>query len=174
MKRAGIERIKNAVIVFLLIITVALSVCAVFILLPDIGIGKNLTTEVSGSADSGYKISTGVSAEAARPFCIVVTDDSGEHYGVKYNSDDVDEAYNILSGSFGESIGSAKKEPQKISEEKWRYALMSPGAYFEYNDSVPLNVLAGWFGTETQKTWESFSVKRLCIIIKSLAYMVSS
>lgn len=102
-------------------------------------------------------------SSASLPVSIAVTDETGGHYGVKYDLNEIKTLYdNKLVLLFGEALGSAQ-EPYAISEFEWQNALLSNGVYFEYLSPVKLAVLDGWYGTEITGDWANEFVRRLCV-----------
>ena len=100
---------------------------------------------------------------ASKPLCIVVTNAEGEHFGVKYNMDEINALYYGKTDLiFGEALGSALTA-EKVTEAEWRDALLFCGVYFEYITPVKLSVLDGWYGSEISGDWGEFSVRRLCV-----------
>jgi hypothetical protein len=104
--------------------------------------------------------------EAAKPMCIVVTNAEGDqynHYGVKYDMDEIDVLYGKTVLIFSEALGSAPAAG-KVSQADWETALKSRGIFFEYLSPVKLSVLAGWYGSEITEDWGDFRVRRLCVV----------
>ena len=100
--------------------------------------------------------------EAARPSCIVITQDGGLHYGVRYDTDEKDRIYERTSSIFGETLGSALA-PEEITTARWQEALGSPGVYFEYDMPVSLPVLAGWLGARSSADMPVGHLRRVCV-----------
>ena len=101
--------------------------------------------------------------EAAKPLCIVVTNADGEHYGVKYDMDEIGVLYSKTVLIFSEALVSATAA-ERVTEAQWRQALMSGSVYFKYASPVKLSVLDGWYGSEITGGWSAFSVSRLCVV----------
>ena len=101
--------------------------------------------------------------EAAKPISIVVTNADGEHYGVKYDMDEISALYSKTVLIFSEALVSAP-EAERVTETVWRDALLSCSVYFEYHAPVKLSVLDGWFGSEISGDWAEISVRRLCVV----------
>jgi len=99
---------------------------------------------------------------AARPLVIVITDEYGGRYGIRYDTARRNTVYNATSGILGEAIGS-KSESVEISEAEWRKALSGPGVYFEYIRPVMLSVLDVWFGARMQYYFEDVSLRRIFV-----------
>ena len=110
-----------------------------FSTVPFFGSVAELMRGGAGTAETG-----GASIrEAALPVCIVITDDEGGHYGVRYDTETRNSVYDRTSSILTESLGSAS-EPLEISEDEWRAALSGPGLFFAYATPVKLSVLGGW------------------------------
>jgi hypothetical protein len=97
--------------------------------------GTSTTTEMIGAE----------LIEAARPLSIVITNEDGGRYGVKYDTVERNAVYDRTSSILGEALGSASA-PAVISEEEWRKALSGPGVFFEYISPVKLSILDRWLG----------------------------
>ena len=95
----------------------------------------------SGAADSAP--SGTILKEAAQPLTIVITNEDGERYGVRYDTALRNAVYDRTSSILGEALGSATAS-REISEDEWRAALSGPGVYFEYISPVTLSILDGW------------------------------
>lgn len=106
---------------------------------------------------------TGAIAEAARPLCILATDEDGLHLGTKYNDELRDTIYDRATVLIGALLGSGQ-EPEPVGETVWRRALASPGVYFEYASAAELSVLSAWFGVRTAWAAGSLPVARLCAV----------
>ncbi len=100
--------------------------------------------------------------EAAKPLNIVVTKAEKEHYGVKYDMDEIRTLYSKTALIFGEAFGYAQAAGE-VSQAEWREALTSCGVYFEYMSPVKLSVIDGWYGAEISGDWKDISVRRLCV-----------
>ncbi len=156
-------KIKNIVIVVLL-------VSAVFLgwksrLFGNFSARTNDVLDWFGSVGAGGD-DTGQAAqftEASKPMCIVVTNAERDHYGVKYDLDELGVLYGKTVLVFSEALGSASAAGQ-VSREVWEKALKSQSVYFEYLSPVKLSVLAGWYGSEITGDWGDFSVRRLCVV----------
>ena len=124
-------------------------------------------SDISGwfkaSLDDGSDNASGaVATEAARPLFITVTNDSGRHYGVKYDATARDALYDNTGSLFGDALGSADV-PVLTGENMWESALGSAGVYYSYATPVMLALLAEWLGTEITGEWGKTEVRRLCI-----------
>jgi len=163
-KRAG-EWIKTALIVLLTVSALLLGwrtklFNEFFSTIPFFGSFAELVKGTTGTVESG-----GVTLkEAARPVCIVITNEKGYHYGVRYDTDTRNVVYNRISSIMGEALSSASA-PAEISEEEWRTALTSLGVYFEYMTPVRLSVLNGWLGSVIPDPVADISVRRVVVVI---------
>ena len=101
--------------------------------------------------------------EAARPLVIVITDEQGEHFAVKYDTDWRNAVYDRTSSIIGEALGSALMVSE-ISEAEWREALLGHGVYFEYVFPVRLSVLGGWLGSPMPDLALEAPIRRLCVV----------
>jgi hypothetical protein len=103
--------------------------------------------------------------EAARPLVIVITNEDGDRFGVRYDSDERNAIYDRTSSIVGEALGSASA-PAEISEDEWRAALSRAGVYFEYASPVRLSVLDGWLGAQMPDIAEAAEdafLRRICV-----------
>ena len=100
--------------------------------------------------------------EAALPLIIVITNEEGERYGVKYDVPARNAVYVRTSSIFSEALGSASM-PRRVNQDEWRTALSRPGVYFEYITPVKLSVLDGWLGTRLPDTMSDVSLRRVFI-----------
>lgn len=114
--------------------------------------GASGTAETSGA----------VLKEAARPICIVITDEEGNRYGEKYDIEARNAVYDRISSIMSESLGSAT-ELQEISEAEWRSALSGPGVFFEYAMPVKLPVLDGWLGAHMTECPDFLSLTHIYV-----------
>lgn len=100
--------------------------------------------------------------EAARPLVIVVTDETGARYGVKYDTEARNAVYDRTSSILGEALGSASA-PAEITEDEWREALSGMGVYFEYAIPLRLSVLDGWLGARMPETVKDVLLRRVFV-----------
>ncbi|MCL2152963.1 MAG: hypothetical protein FWH57_08405 [Oscillospiraceae bacterium] len=114
--------------------------------------GASTATETSGAAPK----------EAARPISIVVTNEDGERYGAKYDTNARNAAYDRISSILGEALGSAST-PNEISEDEWREALSGTGVFFEYLRPIRLSILDHWFGVNLPDTAKDVFIRYVCI-----------
>ena len=102
--------------------------------------------------------------EAARPLCIVITNEDGARFGVRYDTEARNAVYDRISSIMGEALGSATA-PSEISEDEWRSALAGLGVYFEYVTPVKLSVLDGWLGARMPETAVDALLRRVVVAI---------
>ena len=102
--------------------------------------------------------------EAARPISIVITNSSGEKHGIKYDTLARNAAYDRTSSILAEALGSAS-EPQEISEDEWRSALIGSAVYFEYMTPIKLSVISAWLGARLPDAMEEASLRRIFVAI---------
>ena len=123
----------------------------------------NVAKLVKGASGPGSSNPSGVSfKEAARPLTIVITNEQGERFGVRYDTVLRNAVYERTVSILGETLGSAS-EPTEISETEWRTALSGSGVYFEYLMPVKLSILGGWFGVRLPDVVGDVSVRRVCV-----------
>ena len=124
----------------------------------------NMAELMRGASGTGTTESGGVSHKeaAARPLTIVITDEEGGRYGVRYNTDERNDVYNRTSSILGEALGSASV-PLEISESEWRAALARPGVYFEYITPVSLSVLDGWLDVRLPEMVKDILLRRVFV-----------
>lgn len=116
---------------------------------------------VWGGAGASVTMSDSIK-EAARPFDIVITDEDGGRYGVRYDTDARNSVYDRTSSIIRESLGSFS-ELREISEEEWRAALSGPGVYFEYITPVKLSVLDRWLDARMSAAAGDAFLRRICV-----------
>ncbi|MDR0838818.1 MAG: hypothetical protein LBN99_04160 [Oscillospiraceae bacterium] len=156
MSRAARENLKTLLIAALLVSAVLLGRAS--------GMFTGLVSAFSRTGAPTSAIVPGgvaetVSAEAARPGVIVLTDVSGARAVAKYDPAALDAMYERTSGIVGEALG-ASPELSECDEEEWRQALRSPGVMFEYYAPAPLGVVRGWLGARED---EDTQIRRLCL-----------
>lgn len=83
-------------------------------------------------------------SDAAHPARIAVYDGS-ERFAVQYDGDQTDQIFSSVSILLSEALASAGT-PAAISEAQWQEALCSPGVWFDFWGSIPLDVLYAWLG----------------------------
>ncbi len=125
---------------------------------------SELTHIFSGLSEPAEQSSTEqeTTLEAARPSSIVVTEAQSAHYGIRYDTKELNMLYDKTVQIFAEALGSAET-PTRVGTEEWQQALASPGVYYEYATPIPLTLLDGWYGTQLDG-WDNGSTKRLCVI----------
>jgi hypothetical protein len=136
--------------------------------LAAIPIFGNVADLMRGTADE-HEYDETTLTEAARPLIIVITDDSGERYGVRYDTDARNAVYNSVKGIFTEALSSAASASE-ISESEWREALSGAGVYFEYPKPVKLSFLDNWFGAYMQRLPEDKTLRRLFVAFVNEGY----
>ena len=145
-----------------------------FSVIPLFGNVANLVRGASGagSAEPGRASFL----EAARPLVIVITDEQGERYGVKYDTGERNAVYNRTSSILGDALGSASSSIE-ITESEWRDALSCRGVYFEYLLPLKLSILDGWLGAPLPDAMGDVSVRRVFVAFgedKSMVYYQDS
>jgi len=100
--------------------------------------------------------------EAARPLTIVVTNEQGEHYGVRYETDARNAVYDRTSSIMGEALGSVSSWLE-VNEDEWRAALSGHGVCYEYILPVKLSNLNGWLDARLPEIAEDAQLRRICI-----------
>jgi len=108
-------------------------------------------------------VKTGIIKEAARPLVIVITNSSGERFGVKYDIAVRNEVYDRTSRIVGEALGSAA-EAFQVTQTQWREALSGEGLYYEYAVPVSLSILDGWLGTRLPELIADMQIKRIFVV----------
>ena len=163
----AVERVKTALIAFLILSALILGwqtkmFNEFFRSIPLFG---GVAEFVRGTAGSGTPAAGGGSLiEAARPLSIVITNNDGERYGVKYDTAARNSVYERTSSIMGEALGSAS-EPSEISEPEWLAALAGLGVFFEYAMPVRLSVLGGWLGASVPDAMSNVSLRRMFLAI---------
>lgn len=149
--------LQNLVIVLLLISTAAL--------VAETGV-LDLSGRL-GTADQGQAGLDQLTAytAAARPFCMVLTPESGLHSAIMYEAEALELAYERYSTALAEALGSSG-EPEPISDEQWQAALHGPGIYFDYYGDFQLSILAIWLGTQMNGEASGHTARRLCLAIE--------
>ena len=122
MSGAGrtIEAIKTALIALLAVSALLLAWRTglfndFFVTVPFFGNVAELMRGAYGAAEEGGA----VLKEAARPICIVITDDGGGRFCAKYDTDTRNAVYDRTSSILSEALGSSS-EHGEISEGEWR------------------------------------------------------
>jgi len=165
-KKRSIERIKN-IAICLLFISMCLLCWKSGVFQKPAGASPALEKVSAWFKSDAAELQTdeniaAISAEAARPLTVVVTDDDGGHYAVRSDRDELDRLYERSGRVFKEALGSAR-EPVQISELYWFSVLGSRGVCFEYMEPVQLSILDGWLGTEISGLWREMSVRYICV-----------
>jgi len=83
--------------------------------------------------------------EAARPLCVLITNEAGERYAEKYNVGARNAVYEATSSIIGEALESLGT-PSEVSEDEWREGLSGAGVYYEYLKPIKLSYITGWLG----------------------------
>lgn len=162
-KRA-IELIKTFLIILLTLSALLLAwqtrlFNEVFAAIPLYG---NLVELVRGSAGGVTEQGGASLKEAARPLSIVITNEEGGRFGLKYDTEARNAVYERTSIIIGEALGSASA-PSEISEDEWRSALSGHGVYYEYITPIRLSVLDGWLGAKMPETTQDILLRRIFI-----------
>ncbi|MDR1298901.1 MAG: hypothetical protein LBJ84_01450 [Oscillospiraceae bacterium] len=99
-----------------------------------------------------------------RPLCIVITNESGERFGAKYDAAQLELVYGRTSSVFGEAFSSASGFGPADAGE-WRGALDRPGIYYAYPSGVSIEMLDAWFGTNMSPVGgaSELDVRRMCV-----------
>jgi len=100
--------------------------------------------------------------EAARPLTIVVTDEQGSHYGVRFETEERNAVYDRTSSIMGEALGSVSSWLE-VKEDEWRAALSGHGVCYEYILPVKMSNLNGWFDARLPDIMEDAWLRRICI-----------
>lgn len=168
MTKNKIDRIKNMIIVLLIVSSIMLGLKTTlfneffnsipFVAKTSEWVGDFLT----GSDNNASDDTVTVSAESGRPRYIAVTNNAGAHYGVKYDTVTSKSLFENVGGFFYEALGSAT-EPTEITEEDWKTALKSLGLYFDYVYPVPISMIAKWLGADISEQWGNTNIRRICI-----------
>ena len=124
----------------------------------------NVAESMRGMAGTGGETGGVPLKEAARPLCIVITNEDGERYGVRYDTDARNAVYDRTSSIIGEALGSAAALSE-ISELEWRTALSGLGVYYEYKSPVCLSVLDGWLRARMTEPAEELTTRRIIVAI---------
>lgn len=98
---------------------------------------------------------------AARPTRIAVVNHDGR-YGVQYDDEAVDSAFDSLGALLGEALATADV-PTSISESRWRTALQDPGVYFDFTGSIPFSALSDWLQGGTVSSTLTGNVRRMAL-----------
>jgi hypothetical protein len=157
------EKIKSCLIVLLLFSAVYLgTVSGLFNGLIDSGAIDGLITNLFHRGGFPEDAKDSVKSEAAWPMSIVITNETGSHFGLKYDTVSLDSMYIKTRDTFREALGSAAV-PSTTEESAWRSALRMPSIYYEYLTPVRLSMLGEWIGTSTNGDWGNTLVRRLCV-----------
>ena len=157
-----IEWVKTALIVILTV--------SALILLWQTRLLKDFIGEVpffGNASGAAYGATPGdadnlIEKEAARPLTIVITEQNGERFGVKYDDETRNAAYDRTSSIFAEALGSMS-ELTVITEDEWRAALGGSGVFYEYAVPIRLSILDGWLRSRMPETEEDFLLRRVFV-----------
>lgn len=97
-------------------------------------------SEVSPSLDPGRP------ASLPHPVRIAVCGQGGEsvsRYGIQYDTVQVEQVFGALSGFLSEGLASAR-DAHTVSALDWQQALKTPGLYFDFLGSVPMELMVRW------------------------------
>ncbi|MDR2606379.1 MAG: hypothetical protein LBC38_03755 [Oscillospiraceae bacterium] len=133
MKARGIERVKSALIV-LLIISAAFFAYKTDLYTPLRSEPEN-ASEASASANE--------TLPAAYPDAIAVTGALGGRYGAIYDSAEIDNLWKLTSATLGTALGTAGSSA-RVSDTTFRKALAGVGIYYHYRYPIPVSVLLKW------------------------------
>ncbi|MDR0861564.1 MAG: hypothetical protein LBN30_02135 [Oscillospiraceae bacterium] len=153
MSRRAVEWGKDLLIIALLALAA--------LMVHELGILANTPLARVGNGGTPVLGAERVTAEAARPYVIVVTNETGERLALKYGMDELDMAYRRLSSILGEALGSATV-PVETTEREWRSALGAYNIYFEYRTAVELPIVAGWLGADDVPDTQIMT-RRMCV-----------
>ena len=134
-KRRVIETLKNLLIVALVASSLWL-------------MGESRMLQLSGLVgNSGRNEGMAASSEAqsrlAQPMRMAVMSRDG-CFGVQYSEQELGEVFDRMAPLLNEALSSAE-QPRAMLPEEWEQALISaPGVYFDFQGSVPLQVLSAW------------------------------
>jgi hypothetical protein len=159
-KQRNIERAKNIVIAALIVTALIFGWSSRLFGNGSLSLPAALSAlldKVTGSDGGNKRLN-----EAEQPVALVITNGKGGHYGVRYNTKELDSLYGRTSGLLGAALGTAEY-PARTDAESWRAALKTAGVYFEYLTPVRLSVLSGWLGTGAGGEWGERSARRLYI-----------
>lgn len=134
-KRRIIEMLKNLLIVALIVSSVWLmEESRVFQLSGLVGGGQRS----EGLFDSDQRQS-----RLAQPMHMAVIGSNG-CFAVQYSARELDETFERMAPLLNEALSSVE-QPRLISSEEWEQALVrAPGVYFDFQGSVPMQVLSAW------------------------------
>ncbi|MEA4894118.1 MAG: hypothetical protein VB064_02530 [Oscillospiraceae bacterium] len=147
-KSSLVDMAKNLAIILL-------SLSAVFLLFKATVIGNGSFLDGiyglfgdSSASDTVELPENEVAELASDPVYLLVTAANGSsHYAVKYGSDDKEKLIAQFSTDLGDALGSSGN-PEEVSVEQWRTALLASGVFFDYLYPQPLCAIASSLGTE--------------------------
>lgn len=134
-KRRVIETLKSLLIVGLIGSAVWL-------------VGESQIFRMSGVLDGprqneGATNPASTQIQIVRPLQMAVMSQGG-CFGVQHGSGDMDALFDRMAPLLNEALSSTDV-PRAITQKKWEQSLVSaPGVYFDFQGSVPLQVLAAW------------------------------
>lgn len=134
-KRRVLETLKNLLIV-------ALIVSALWLM------GESRMLQLSGLVggshrNEGMSVSAQVQSRLAQPMHMAVISQGG-CFAVQYSAQELDEVFGRMAPLLNEALSSAE-QPRPMSREEWELALGSaPGVYFDFQGSIPMQVLSTW------------------------------
>ena len=146
----GIERLKSILIVLLTLSALALTgrvmlYTSASVNTPQGWLGDLITLFRPEDGDAAATPdSSAQAAAAAQPVRIAVHDGS-KRFAAQYDTELTDRMFDSLGILLSEALSSAKT-PQLVKEAAWRQALQSPGVWFDFLGSIPLEALYAWMG----------------------------
>lgn len=134
-KRRVVETLKNLLIAAL--------VCSALLLVRESQLFRASGVLGSPRHSEGSERSDSTQAQAVLPLRMAVMSQSG-CYGVQYGGEELSTVFDRMAPLLNEALSSAES-PEPITGEQWHSALISaPGVYFDFQGTVPLQVLSGW------------------------------
>lgn len=133
-KRRVTETLKNLLIV-------ALIASALWLM------GESRMLQLSGLVGSygneGASANVEVQSRLAQPMHMAVMSQTG-CFAVQYSARELDEVFDRMAPLLNEALSSAR-QPRTMLPEEWERALGSaPGVYFDFQGSLPMQVLSAW------------------------------
>lgn len=106
--------------------------------------------------------SVGVQTQSVRPMHMAVMSRDG-CFAAQYNAQELDALFNRMAPLLNEALSSVDS-PRPITQQAWEQALVTaPGVYFDFQGSIPLQVLSAWLSGQ-ENPGLTASVRHLLLV----------
>ena len=90
--------------------------------------------------------------------------DGTDRFASQYDSQQTDQLFDALGILLSEALTSAQT-PEQISEAAWRQALQSPGVWFDFLGTLPLDALSAWMGDGQANPTLTHAARRMAVAL---------